>query len=426
MAGAAGAGAVLTAGAWTPGRVHAAARPARCIVLGPAGVLYPSDPAAQRQRYAANRAWILAAAPEPWVRLWIPYDKLAPAGPAAADPPGQGANAAAAPVLAALDADVAAATADGRKVILTLYSFPAWSNGTAHLRPGSDEEISFAAPDRMRREDYAAWAASGPPGLRAPALAAARSSLAFRMPADGFGPESDWAGFVRWAYARYRPGNPAAPSADALEIANEPNGQLWPQQAPPPTADLADDGAWAPTALTAPAAAAEMLDTATGIGAAFDHDLLLLGPATADVRRSTRRYTVFDEFDAAVLDALDARGYAGHPRVVWTHHDYADAEDPQPALRSAAAAQLLEGRWRGARRGGVPAVWITEGGARVAAADGLLGQAHALSYIRERRAAVPAVGMVAQYLYVTAPSYDCGLVGLDGQPRPAFTAWKRS
>ncbi|MFN8132209.1 MAG: hypothetical protein U0R70_11740 [Solirubrobacteraceae bacterium] len=424
VAGAAGLGAAAAAGAW-PRRLPAApAGPPRCIVLGPAGVLYPSDAAAQSQRYAANRRWILAGPADPWVRLWLPYDQLAPGGPAAAAPPGTGVNAAAAPVLAALDADVAAAKADGRRVILTVYSFPGWSNGTAHLRPGSEEEIAFAAPDRMAREDYEAWAASGPSGLRTPALAAARAGLAFRMPADGFGPESDWAGFIRWAYGRYRPGSGSGPNADALEICNEPNGQLWPQQSPPASADPRDDAAWAPTALTAPDAAAEMLATATAIGAAFGHGLLLLGPATADASASTRRYTAFDRFNAAVLEALGARGYAAHPRVVWTHHDYNDAEDPQPDLRTAAAAAQLEGRWRGARRRGRPAIWLTEGGVRLAAAGGVLGQAHALAAIRERRAAVPAIGLASQYLYATAPSYDCGLVGTDGAVRPGFADWK--
>ena len=91
----------------------------RLVALGPAGCIYPGS--AQDLRYGKNRAWLRDTGTR-WVRLWADWPTLEPA-----------AGRLDATKLQALDAQIAAARADGLKVILTIYRFPTWANGTAAL-----------------------------------------------------------------------------------------------------------------------------------------------------------------------------------------------------------------------------------------------------------------------------------------------------
>jgi hypothetical protein len=128
--------------------------------------------------------------PTTFVALWAIWPQLQPAAPSPftreqahrdlADPAGP-----AAPHLAALDAQIAAAKADGCAVALTLYqAFPAWAQPTGALAP----------PDRAH------------------------------VPAD-LGPDGPWAWLVAFLCQRY------ARQVDWLQPMNEPNLTWWPQPA---------------------------------------------------------------------------------------------------------------------------------------------------------------------------------------------------
>jgi hypothetical protein len=119
------AGAVTVAGlagaAVLPGRLGVpqamAGTVRRCVALGPAGCIAPGCP--QDLRAGNNRAW-LAESGTRWVRLWADWPTLMPAPATFADDR-----------VAALDAQIAQARADGLRTILTLYRFPTWVNGVA-------------------------------------------------------------------------------------------------------------------------------------------------------------------------------------------------------------------------------------------------------------------------------------------------------
>lgn len=252
----------------------------------------------------------LRAGPRPttFVALWALWPLLQPAPPEPftreqahrdlADP----ANPAAAPQLAALDAQIAQARADGCEVALTLYqSFPAWTRG----RAGS------GSPDR---ED--------------------------RVPAD-LGPDGPWAWWVAFLCERY------AGRLDWLQPMNEPNLTWWPQRSP------AFPGG------TIAGAVAQMSRTAAAVAAATPGSPALLLPGTADVvSEGSRRGTPWDAFSAELLTHL--RGWEPGVPVGWAHHNYADVKHgPEPDGRWR-VERLLE--LQAAHGWPEPSVWLTEGG----------------------------------------------------------------
>jgi hypothetical protein len=145
--------------------------PRRCVAFGPAGCIAPGCP--QDLRANDNRA-LLAQSATRWVRLWADWPTLMPAPATFAQDR-----------VAALDAQVAQARADGLHVILTLYRFPAWVNGVASAQ-------LFAPPSDV--------STSGP-----------------------------WGQFVAWVVGRY------GPAVDVLELCNEPNLQWSDRRVAPET-----------------------------------------------------------------------------------------------------------------------------------------------------------------------------------------------
>jgi hypothetical protein len=128
-------------------------------------------------------------------------------------------------------------------------------------------------------------------------------------------------------------------------------------------------------------------------------------------------------FAEALLAALDARGFAGGSRWVWSFHDYNDVErgeDRVTALRA-----RLAGRWGGRRApDGGPLLYATEGGCRLERVDGRADrQAERLRSALARLAANGGVGLFTQYTVEADPRYDCGLRDAAGRWRPAFDAW---
>ena len=332
---------------------------ARGVTLGPGGV-------GDEQRYGSNRRFV-AETGCTWVRLWAEWPKLQP------DP-------AKPPDFAPLDAEIKAARADGLKVMLTSWRFPRWANDTAALTP--EQDAAFEPAARVR------------PG----ADPARRKDLSFRVPGD-LSPESP---FGRWIAAL------GDRDADAIEVVNEPNHQLWPQR-------------------DVHVAVARMMATARSV--LEGRETTIVGPATADRNGSGPLDTDHLEFARALLDELDAIGFRPDARTAWSHHNYGDVE-ADSTERIAAAGALVRERWPDAP------ILVTETGARlttVAREERLTDdvivrrrQAELIARGYERLRTEPAgagIELILQYLFITDMNYDSGLCELDGRPRPAYYAW---
>ena len=348
------------------------------------------------QRYELNRARFDETG-TPWVRLWADWPQLQP------EPGREPHEGSGAPVLAALDRQVDAARGDGRKVMLTAWRFARWANGTDGLSEAEDER--FELVDRI------------PAG----GDTARRKELTYRLPED-LSPDGAWGRFIDFLIGRY------AGRIDALELFNEPNLQMWPQQ---------DAGG----ALTIDAATATMMQTGVAVSARHRGAPLLVAPATGDPEENSRMRTGYDVFTRALLDRLAERGFAPGPRFAWSHHNYTDVESDLAGdgNRVARVRGMLAGRWAGWPHGdpGEPGILVTESGARPAVvaenfglgldpAVALAGQAEVIRRNMWRMAVGPegrGVALVCQYLFVTDGFYDSGLCELDGTPRPAYYAW---
>jgi hypothetical protein len=372
----------------------------RGVALGPGGV-------GREQDYAANRRFF-AETGTSWVRMWADWPVLQPERTSAPDR-GSGARA-----LARLDEGIARAKADGLRVMLTAWRFPRWANGSDAL---GATEAAFQLADRIP--------SGGDP--------AGRKDTTFKLPSD-LSPGSDWGRWIEFLIGRY--GGIGPRSIDALELLNEPNLQLWPQRGPSP--DPADPFALGP--LTIQHAVARMFATAATVAARHPGAPLLVGPATADPVGDTRLRTGYDTFTKALLDRLQADGFAPGARFAWSHHAYNDVEGDLggDANRAAQARAALVGRWAGWPAGdaAAPGVLITETGVRLTKVAAAYGLADAPS-AREKQAELiernwrrmqlgpegAGVGLVCLYLFVTDINYDSGICDLDGTPRPAYHAW---
>src|SRR3954451_11312911 len=113
----------------------------RMVVLGPSGTINPGG--SHDYRSASNRLFFSDTRTR-WVRFWADWPTLEPAN-------GQLDTAR----LASLDAQIARAKRDGLKVILTLYRFPTWANGTDALTP---DQLAATMPDRNLGPDPATTA----------------------------------------------------------------------------------------------------------------------------------------------------------------------------------------------------------------------------------------------------------------------------
>jgi hypothetical protein len=372
----------------------------RGVAIGPGGI-------GSEQLYESNRRFFAETA-TPWVRMWADWPTLQPE-PNRAPDAGSGA-----PALARLDAGIARARADGLRVMLTAWRFPRWANGTA--------AITAAEPTHMLADRITAGADP-----------ARRKDMTFKLP-DDLSARSAWAGWIDFLIGRYGGSGPR--SVDALELLNEPNLQLWPQQGPSSAAtDPFGDGP-----LTIHVAVARMLASAQEVAARHPDPPLLVAPATSDPVGDSRLRTGYDTFTRALLDRLRADRFQPGPRFAWSHHSYADVEGDLAGLdnRVAAVRSMLAGRWSGWPDGdaAAPGLMITETGARLGkvardyglrdAADARLKQAELIERNWRRMQLGPegdGVGLVCLYLFVTDMNYDSGLCELDGTPRPAYHAW---
>jgi hypothetical protein len=359
----------------------------RGVALGPGGI-------GNQRRYFANRRYFAETAPA-WARMWADWPTLQPSP----DQP---------PDFRALDEDIAAARADGRKVMLTAYRFTRWANGTDAVAPRDDR--AFQLPDRLA------------PG----AALDKRKELTFKIPAD-LSPQSAWGTWIASIVDRY------VGKIDALEIFNEPNLQFWPQQGP----STSPNSPYGPGELTVHKPVAQMIVTAKTLLDQRRQAPLLVAPALSDRIGGGRLDTSYTQFADNLLAELTALGFHPDARCVWSHHSYADFEG-DTADRTADMRARLKGRWPGWPDGdaNAPGLVITETGVRRTTVAKQLKsldervinerQAELLERGYERLRTGPAgdgVDVVMHYLFVTDLFYDSGLCDLDGTPRPAYYAW---
>ncbi|MFL5899618.1 MAG: hypothetical protein ACJ75S_00240, partial [Solirubrobacterales bacterium] len=250
----------------------------RLVVLGPAGTIYPGS--AQDYRSASNRAFVKDTKTK-WIRLWADWPTLMPS-------PGQ----LDAARIAALDAQIAQAKADGLKVILTSYRFPTWANGTDRL---TDAQLAATMPDRRTSTESDTKA----------------KTLLFRYPDDVSAP-SAWGQWIALLVARYSANSRTRPNSraviDFLELCNEPNLQWWPQQAPSTTGDPYAQGR-----IVVHDVVVRMFQTAAAITAPYGSAPGLMGPGTSDGTDTNRLKTGYASLVNRLLDSFGAAGFTPGP-----------------------------------------------------------------------------------------------------------------
>ena len=392
----------------------------RMVALGPAGIIFPGG--TQDLRTGGNLRFFGQTATR-WVRMWADWPSLAPARGQRDDTR-----------LAALDEQIALARRSGLRVMLTLYRFPSWANGTGAMTPA---QLAATMPDRRTATQSDIQA----------------KSLLFRYP-DDVSPASDWGQFVELLVARYSRTNLARPSleaaVDVLEIANEPNLQWWPQMGPSTTADPFGTGP-----VIADQVVMRMFASAQTIVARYGGEPMLAGPGSADVTDTNRLRTGYASLAGRLLSGLPGAGFVPGSRFAWTHHNYSDVTfdlgpgstapdattDPTRRVNRAADMRTrLVGTWAGWPSGSAddPGLLITEGGVtlrnvalRWGIDDPAAQRAKQADLLQRNWARMSAgaqaagVGMVANYLWYTDPNFDSGLCDADGTTRAAYDAWSR-
>ncbi len=148
----------------------------KCIDIAPTAVVTPGPSVANDYRNLRQQPWWPALrSTTSWLRLladWPSIQRVAD------QPPGFGDGAAS---LAALDAQVDAARADGMEIVLVPYRYPRWSNGTDNLPPDRPEYEHRAWDRHARLSQYLDFIAGNrPPQTWKP--------LEYGLPLDGFRP----------------------------------------------------------------------------------------------------------------------------------------------------------------------------------------------------------------------------------------------
>jgi len=373
-----------------------------------------------------------------WVRLWAGWDTFEPNAPSG------GAHAWDQAALTNLDQQIARANAAGLGVILTLWRFPQWSNGTA----GISDNWQALDNQRTQPEDRLyrghAWSEL--------------KSLKFKWPNDlsTTGPWAAWLRFMATRYHTYFPSNPLNARVTAVEFVNEPNNQCWPQQAASGTGDAYDQGLVALNCYLY-----QMFYTARPIQDSLGGWPRMVGPAFATPETSLgnpktdRLTTAHDRATDDLLNSLSGSNWPATSAFVWSQHNYADVVKGRTYAHDI-AFNYLTGRWAGWPIGDPahPRMWLTEGGApypEVAAALGVELNANTLTLVSLEQGSMlgdalarlgndtdgRAIEMFTQYLVYSDPCYDSGLCNplvphgmcttveaYDGASRPAYGQWK--
>jgi hypothetical protein len=397
----------------------------RMVVLGPSGTITPGSSHDYRQ--AGNRAFFAQTGTR-WVRMWADWPTLMPDA-TGFDPA----------IIGSLDEQIALARRDGLRIVLTLYRFATWANGTDAMTAA---QLAATAPDR-----------------RSSRTATSAKALNMRYP-DDVTPGSAWGDFVDRIARRYSRGSAGRPSLDAtidvLEIGNEPNLQWWPQQGP--STDPANE--FGPGPVVIHDVLARMFATAKTITTRYGGEPVLGGPGLADSTAATnsRLRTGYDTTSDGLLPALTAAGFTAGARFAWTHHNYTDVTFDQGAGTTAPdrvtvarttnfaadmRRRLIAGGWAGwpAADRAAPGIMLTEGGVTIqsiasASRWGITDpaaqrakQAELVQRAWNRMASAgegAGIAVASNYLWYTDPNFDSGLcdtLQAGGATRPAFTTW---
>jgi hypothetical protein len=418
----------------------------KCLDITPNGVIRPGS--LQDYRVIRRQPWWPALrATSSHLRLWADWPTLQPLEGVPIDSPESPGY----PNLLAFDEQIRLAGEDGLKVILMPYRYPRWVNGTAHIDRATDDFLLFQPENRVRSQLFLDWWNRRGTPNEEPArtiLRRALKALEYRLPPEGHGPGSRWAGYVEFLFRRYVREAPARRlRVDYLEVVNEPNLQIWPQRSPSSTPDD-PAGRFEVTGseMTVHRAVAEMMATMDSVVRRGPGHVTCLGPSHSDadsprprqisVHTTTPYSTVAEPFVELLLDELDRIGFRAGPRWAWSYHNYNDFELNQVRVKSLRAA--LDGRWEGRRRNRGPALYCTEGGCRLSrvitrfgsglpAEEVLRLQAEvvkeAVTRHQRRTEEGAGVAMLTQYTISADPNYDCGLLESNGAWRPAFDAW---
>ena len=328
--------------------------------------------------------------------------------------------------------------------MLMPYRFPTWANGTADAGGAEatpTRRSSFAATtDRDDQGGLGALLRSGrdPGGLLAPS----RRALEYRLlPDDPYGPDGRLGdASSTFLYGRYHTASVRGGRwVDGFELVNEPNLQLWPQNAA--AADAPDP--FVKTARTIEPRSRSCSRPPRASPRSYGHSTMLYAPSISDSDTATSRlYTRYDEFVPACWPRSRRSATRRTPKQAWSHHNYTDVEKRQTATRTQIIrAQLAGALGRATPTGQAPTVFITEGGARLSrmpelypAEDPREAQAKCLrdawALHQTDTGAGAGVAMFAQYLLYADPNFDCGLHrpvpvhgetpglrGLEGVPR---------
>jgi hypothetical protein len=320
------------------------------------------------------------------------------------------------------------------------YRYPRWANGTEGI-PDGPANFTFEPWDRhARHQQYIDFLEGRRPQQT-------WKAWEYRMPLDGFGPDSAWGRYVAWLWGRY------ADRLAAFEVVNEPNLQVWPQRSPVETDELAAKWGTTGTHLLITPAVAEMMTTVDAVARAHPGPVLLAPSCSdsdiADVPRSTtishaNPYAASaDPFAESLLTHLAQRGFTAGDRWIWSFHNYADTERRQDHVVHL-RRMLQERGWAGRRLDGGPELWCTEGGCRPNALNSVTGrirlalgrelttaeqldyQALVLTESLSRHHSVKGIGagigMLTQYT-TYADGFNSGVLNGNGTPRPALAAW---
>jgi hypothetical protein len=304
--------------------------PEKLISLGGPTALSPGS--VHDYRYWGNGADVLATGTR-WVKLWVAWSQLQGSyvrpstmaeswGQLNAGVPGTEGHG-----LRVLDEQVAAANADGVKVLLCLqHDAPEWANrlpGDPQLLPPPRHNVTQRLPRETGPDSPFGWfVAHMCARYRRPAPANLSGP---RVPGPGElvlpGIDAGW-------------GNPSGAFADAIEIGNEPNLMGWPLD-------------------EAPRIAAEMLMTADEWSARL-RGPAILGPATSDTDGRPGLRINYLDFTRAVLRELT--GWRPRGQVAWSHHNYGDMADGNTERLGQVRSALEAAGWHDR------AIWLTEGG----------------------------------------------------------------
>jgi hypothetical protein len=304
-------------------------------------------------------------------------------------------------------------------VILVLWRYPTWANGTA------GQPANWRMEDRRKQDQSDAQA----------------KSMEQKFP-DDLSVSGDWARFIRFVVDHW------GTRIQGLEICNEPNKDNWPQQG----ASNTPGNMWGQGSASIGCTVSQMLQTAAAILYGYPNPKpWILGPAFTDAAITNSRVaTTCQDATSLLLDACDMYSWKAPGNCIFTHHNYWDVENNAAgsANKTAQVRAKLVGRWTGWPGWGTnsanPELWITEGGVQIGVLnsnyDPSLGTAdpkvkHAVLLQRNWNrmnggSEGVGVGMISQYQFVTETWWDSGIAdpppsgGPDAIERqPAWNTW---